>query len=315
MASKLKLNTVYNEDCLQTMGRMEDDSVDLTVTSPPYDDRRSYDALIKGLKPEFNGYSFPFEKIAKELYRVTKPGGVVVWIVADATVGGSETGNSFRQALFFKECGFCLHDTMVYQKPPRGAQGNNHGYWQVWEYMFVLTKGRPKTINLIKDRKNREARQGDNGTKRLRSGELKKTKRGGYDEFGRRTNVWYYITGKGHSASDNIAYKHPAPFPEKLALDHILSWSNEGDLVYDPFMGGGTTAKMCILTGRKWVGSELMEKFYKVSQERVAEGLKVVKENEAIKKKSVVIENSNETNGYFCFQGVQPIMVDDGQYF
>lgn len=271
MRNDIRNNKIYNECCLKTMSRMPDNFIDLTVTSPPYDDLRSYNNRIKGVKSEYNGYSFPFEPIAKELFRVTKDGGVVVWVVSDATVGGSETGTSFRQALFFKECGFNLFDTMIYAKPPRGAVGNNNTYWQSFEYMFVFSKGCPKTINLIKDRENKEARNGDNGTKRLQNGELLKLKRGGYGEFGRRTNIWEYNIGKGHSASDEIAHEHPAIFPEKLARDHVYTWSNIGDLVYDPMMGSGTVAKVCLFEDRNYIGSEINKEYCKIAEKRIAQ--------------------------------------------
>jgi DNA modification methylase len=270
MKREILNNRIYQEDCLATMASMPDNYIDLTITSPPYDELRTYNNKIRGTKTEFNGYTFHFEKIASELYRITKDGGVVVWIVGDATIAGSETGTSFRQALFFKECGFNLFDTMIYLKPPRGAVGNNNTYWQSFEYMFVLCKGKPKTINLIKDRENKEARKGDNGTKRLQNGNLLQLKRGGYGEFGRRTNVWEYRVGKGHSASDEFAYAHPAIFPEKLAQDHITTWSKPGDVVYDPMMGSGTVAKMCILEGRKFIGSEINKEYCKIANKRIA---------------------------------------------
>lgn len=269
MKKEIEENVIYNECCLQTMKRMPDNYADLTITSPPYDDLRTYNNHIKGNKSEFNGFSFEFENIAKELYRVTKEGGVVVWIVSDATTSGNETGNSFRQALFFKECGFNLFDTMIYSKPPRGAVGNNTTYWQSFEYMFVLSKGRPKTINLITDRENKESRKGDNGTKRLQNGELLNVSRGGYGEYGRRTNIWEYNIGKGHSASDEFAYEHPAIFPEKLARDHIESWSNEGDLIYDPMIGSGTVAKMAILENRNYIGSEIINVYCDIAEKRI----------------------------------------------
>ncbi|MBN8653155.1 MAG: site-specific DNA-methyltransferase [Cytophagales bacterium] len=270
MKREILNNRIYQEDCLATMGSMPDNYIDLTITSPPYDELRTYNNKIRGTKTEFNGYTFHFEKIASELYRITKDGGIVVWIVGDATIAGSESGTSFRQALFFKECGFNLFDTMIYLKPPRGAVGNNNTYWQSFEYMFVLCKGKPKTINLIKDRENKEARKGDNGTKRLQNGNLLQLKRGGYGEFGRRTNVWEYRVGKGHSASDEFAYAHPAIFPEKLAQDHITTWSKPGDVVYDPMMGSGTVAKMCILEGRKFIGSEINKEYCKIANKRIA---------------------------------------------
>lgn len=253
----MELNRIYCENNLDTVARMPDNFLDLTVTSPPYDNLRTY-----------NGYCFDFEAVAKELYRVTKQGGVVVWVVGDATVKGSETGMSFKQALYFMKCGFNLHDTMIYSKPPRGACGNNNGYWQTFEYMFILSKGKPKTINLIIDRENKESRKGDSGTKRLVSGELLKVHRGGYGKFGRRTNIWEYRIGKGHSTKDDVA-THPAIFPELLANDHIISWSNEGDLVYDPFMGSGTTAKMAIKNNRKFIGSEISQEYCDIANKRI----------------------------------------------
>jgi DNA modification methylase len=257
--SPLELNAIYNENCLTTLSRMPDDFLDLTITSPPYDDMRNY----SGRK------NFEFDLIAKELFRVTKNGGILVWIVGDQTIKGNESGTSFRQALKFKEIGFNLFDTMIYLKTPRGAVGNNNTYWQSFEYMFILCKGKPKTINLIKDRQNKEARTGDNSTKRLHDGSLLKQKRGGYAKVGRRTNVWEYLVGKGHSASDKLAYEHPAIFPEKLAQDHIISWSNKGDIVYDPFMGSGTTAKMSILNSRKFIGSEISKDYCRVANKRL----------------------------------------------
>jgi DNA modification methylase len=280
MKKQIEENIIYNECCLQTMRRMQDNYVDLTITSPPYDDLRTYNNHIKGIKSEFNGFSFQFESIAKELFRITKQGGVVVWIVSDSTTSGNETGNSFRQALFFKECGFNLFDTMIYSKPPRGAVGNNTTYWQSFEYMFILSKGRPKTINLLTDRENKESRKGDNGTKRLQNGELLNVSRGGYGEYGRRTNIWEYNIGKGHSASDEFAYEHPAIFPEKLARDHIESWSNEGDLIYDPMIGSGTVAKMAILENRNFIGSEIIKDYCDIAEKRIniAQQLTVIEE-------------------------------------
>jgi len=259
----IELNKTYNENCLDTMKEMSNDFVDMTLTSPPYDNLRDY-----------KGYSFDFEPIADELYRITKPGGVVVWVIGDATIKGSETGTSFKQALFFKEVGFNLFDTMIYAKKPRGAVGNNKTYWQTFEYMFVFSKGTPNTINLIKDRKNKESRKGDRGTKRLTDGSLKKIERAGYEEYGRRTNIWEYDVGKGHSSSDDVAFEHPAIFPEKLAKDHIVSWTNEGDLVYDCFMGSGTTAKMCMENNRNYIGSEISKEYCEIIQKRL-EPLKV----------------------------------------
>ena len=254
----MNTNTIYNENCLITMAKIPNDFVELILTSPPYDSMRDY-----------HNTDFDFKAIAKELYRILKDGCVLVWIVGDATVKGNETGTSFQQALYFKEIGFNLFDTMIYAKQSRGAVGNNKSYWQTFEYMFVLSKGHPKTINLLRDRPNKESRKGDTGTKRLQNGDLIQIKRAGYAQFGRRTNIWEYHVGKGHSTKDEIAFKHPAIFPEKLAEDHIVSWSNAGDLIYDPFMGSGTTAKMALLNNRNYIGSEISKIYYNLSLERI----------------------------------------------
>jgi len=262
----MEINKIYNENCLDTMARMPDGFIDLTVTSPPYDGLRDY-----------NGYSFPFEEIAKELFRVTKQGGVLVWIVNDATINGSESGTSFRQALYFMEVGFNLHDTMIYEKSGCPFPEQNR-YYPIFEYMFILSKGKPKTTNLIKDRKNNYA--GDKVARKSHSrqtdGTLKENsayridKNRTLDYIGIRYNIWRYITGSGNSTTDDIAFKHPAIFPEKLAEDHIVSWSNEGDLVYDCFGGSGTTAKMAHKWKRNWILSEISKEYVELAEKRIA---------------------------------------------
>ena len=256
----MEINKIYNENCLDTMAMMPDGFVDLTVTSPPYDNLRTY-----------NGYSFDFEAVAKELYRVTKQGGVVVWVVGDATKDGSETGTSFRQALFFKEIGFNLHDTMIWVKDGGGAIGSNKCYTQNFEYMFVFSKGAPNSYNLIRDKPNGSYGKGGLRVgRRKATGEHKIEQRKPAQEFSRRNNWWYTPTGNS-ATSDKFAYEHPAIFPEQLANDHIISWSNEGDLVYDPFMGSGTTAKMAILNKRNWIGSEISQEYCEIAEKRINE--------------------------------------------
>ncbi len=253
---------VHNESCLDTMARMPDNHLDLTVTSPPYDTIRAYEGL-------------PFDtfmRIAAELYRVTKPGGVVVWVVGDEVRDGDESGTSFRQALHFKECGFNLHDTMIYSKGPKGARGGNQTYMHSFEYMFVFSKGRPKSIHLIRDRKQ-TARKTHTLLDRNRDGTRNRRTEKGYGTMGRRTNIWLYYTGLNNTTKDKVAFQHPAVFPDKLAADHIISWSDAGDLVYDPFMGSGTVAKMCVKLNRRYVGSEINPEYCKIIAERLHENL------------------------------------------
>ena len=244
-----------NDDCLSFMKKLDDCCVDLTVTSPPYDNLRKY-----------NGYYFDFENIAKELFRITKDGGVVVWVVGDSTIKGSETGTSFRQALHFMDCGFNLHDTMIYAKENPIPQNHNR-YEQSFEYMFVLSKGKPKTFNPLRESTknagkkfnwgNRKTKLDDNQCRRDRESEeleVKPTKI--------KKNIFYYYVGGGKTG-------HPAVFPEQLAKDHIISWSNIGDVVFDPFLGSGTTAKMAIETGRKFLGCEISEEYCEIIKNRL----------------------------------------------
>lgn len=253
----MEINKNYNESNLETMARMPDNFIDLTVTSPPYDNLRDY-----------KGYTFPFEEIAKELYRVTKEGGVVVWVVGDATINGSETGTSFRQALYFMECGFKLHDTMIYEKC--GVMPSQNRYCQMFEYMFVFCKGKPKSVNIIKDRKNNWGNtKTGNISQRQKDGTVKKNGVKNISEFGSRFNIWRIMNEGGFMNKDAATKLHPATFPMELANDHIISWSNEGDLVYDCFMGSGTTAKMAILNNRNWIGSEMSSEYCEIIEQRV----------------------------------------------
>jgi len=239
-----------------------DNSIDLVVTSPPYDNLRTY-----------GGHSWDFEGVAQQLWRVIKPGGVVVWVVADATINGSETGTSFRQALRFMEIGFRLHDTMIYEK--HGFSFPDHvRCHQIFEFMFCLSKGDVTKFTQIKDRKTVEGgrplggdyKRDKNGHSVMREGS---DKRGLRSEWGGRTNIWKINAGGGISAQDSVAFNHPAIFPEALARDHILSWSNEGDLVLDPFNGSGTTTKMAKHMGRRAIGIEMNETYCEIAAKRL----------------------------------------------
>ena len=231
--------------------------VDLTVTSPPYGKLRTYKDTL-----EWN--ETIWKQVINKLYLITKDGGVVVWIVGDATVRGSETDTSFKQALYFKEVGFNLYDTMIWEKPSPQAPTEGR-YYDVFEYMFIFSNGKPKAINLLKDRKNKSA--GTVSNKETRSGresrKILKEKRV-VKEFSRRFNIWHVSRGKNKT-------NHPAVFPEALAEDHILSWSNEGDTVFDPFMGSGTTGKMANINSRNFIGIEKVPEYFNISQKRIGE--------------------------------------------
>lgn len=249
------LDNIYNIDCLEGMKRLPDNSIDLVVTSPPYDNLRNY-----------NGYSFDFEGIATELFRVMKDTGVVVWVVGDKIEKGNRSLTSFKQCLFFQQVGFKVHDVMIYRKKNTPFMRSN-AYTNCYEFMFVFAKNKIVTFNPIKTKTARHGIEKLVSNKRADGVNNKVV--GKLNEEKTLTNIWDYAVGLGGTTNDKIAFKHPAVFPEKLAQDHILSWSNEGDIVFDPFSGSGTTCKMAKLNNRKYLGMEISAEYTEISKERM----------------------------------------------
>lgn len=254
---------LFTGDNVEVLRReVQDNSVQLTVTSPPYDNLRKY-----------NGFTWNFEQVARELYRVTKLGGVVVWVTADATLKGSETGTSFRQALFLRDvCGFNLHDTMIYSsdKPPL----THNRYEQKFEFMFVFSKGRPGVFNPFRDPCKYAGQNKSKQRYRQDGAELSAAHKQlpvNLDKI--RGNIWFFSTGHGKTTLDKEAFEHPAIFPELLARDHVLSWSNPGDLVLDPFCGSGTTGKMALLNSRRFIGIDISPAYVDLSAGRIRKAL------------------------------------------
>tara|TARA_Y100001968_G_scaffold135016_1_gene123165 strand:- start:2018 stop:2860 length:843 start_codon:yes stop_codon:yes gene_type:complete len=265
----LEVNKTYHVNCIAGMQQLDDECIDLVVTSPPYDDLRTYNDNTKW---DIN----VFYSVAAQLTRVLKPGGVIMWNVNDATIKGSESGSSFRQALHFKDvCGLRLHDTMIYEKTGTAfASGvNSVRYTQQFEYCFILSKGKPKTVNLLCDKKNKWAghQSWGNAQTRKKDGSIhdpgKKSKE--IKEWGVRTNIWKIKNSGGFGQSSKSAYKHPATMPEELARGHIHTWSNEGDLILDPFMGSGTSAQICLEMLRDYIGFEIDDEYYNMCVDRV----------------------------------------------
>ena len=244
-------------DCLEVMKSLPGQSIDLTVTSPPYDNLRTY-----------NGYSFDFEGVAKELHRVTKDGGVIVWIVGDATINGSETGTSFRQALYFKEIGFNLHDTMIFKKSNPIPQIYRKRYNNEFEYMFVFSKGLVKTHNPIMiSCLHAGQKMGNSKYKNFSKKEQIRTKLANPIKDKKiKSNIWEYAVGQNKESKE-----HPAPFPIQLAYDHVISWSNEGDTVLDCFLGSGTTGKVAKQLNRRFIGIEISPEYLEIAKNRINE--------------------------------------------
>lgn len=260
------INQIICGDNVEICKLLPDDSIDLIITSPPYAKIRNY-----------NGYSFKFEELAKEMYRIMKPGAVAVWVVNDQYEKGSRNLDSFKQAIYFKEqCGFNINDVMIYEKPGMRYPSPIR-YHQIYEFMHILSKGRPKTINFIKDRKNIYAGQKNarKNANRQINGELTPNSAWKLDpnrriaDYGRRNNIWKYSVGKGHMTKDEIAYKHPAIFPEKLVYDHVISWSNPDDIILDPFSGSGTTCKVAKLLNRNFIGIDVSQEYCNIAKERL----------------------------------------------
>lgn len=260
----MNLFEIYPESCLDTMARMEDNFVNMTITSPPYDDLR-----------EYNGYHFPVEEIASALFRVTMKGGVVIWVVGDRTVNGDETLTSFKHAFAFRKAGFRVHDTMIYAKNNPIPSDCGKRYRQCFEYMFCFSKGQPETFNPIYE-PTKSAGQ------KITAFRITGKGRGNLpdEDIGREiksqrkvSNIFAYNVGTS-SSKDKVAFKHPAIFPEKLVEDQIFTWTNEGDVVYDCFMGSGTTAKVAEQLNRQWLGSEVSDEYVKIAEQRLRPYLK-----------------------------------------
>ena len=256
---KTKLDNIYRSDCVEFMKSMDENSVDLTVTSPPYDELRDY-----------KGYSFDFESIAKQLFRVTKKGGVVVWVVGDKIKKGNKTLTSFKQSLFFQQIGFNVHDVMIYRKKNTPFMRSN-AYTNCFEFMFVFSKDSPKTFIPLKVKTVRQGKEmlpfnkGADGVNKKSLGELKPEKT--------MTNIWEYAVGYGGSTSDRLAFEHPAIFPERLAEDHILSWTKVGDVVFDPMCGSGTTCKMAAFNKRHYLGCDISQEYVELAKKRLKNAL------------------------------------------
>jgi len=260
------INQIYNEDCLDTMGRMPNNYIDLIVTSPPYDAMRKYGGN-KTYHQRLNdtGFSFQFEDIALELIRTLKQGGVIMWNVADQTIKGSRTGNSMRQALFFMDNGLFLHDHLIWYKTGTPFP-SIYRYRNVWENMFILSKGKPKTFNPIMIKNKTGGRIWDNRRQRNEEGLLQDTNKIiQVKEFGIDKNVWLIPNGYTNSKQFKGAESHPAIFPDEMARRHIISWTNEGDIVYDPFLGSATTTRIARDMNRRWIGSELHTPYFEVA--------------------------------------------------
>ena len=284
----IEKNSFYNINCLDGMSKIEDNIIDLTITSPPYDDLRMYDG---------SSDKFPtqFKKIAEELYRITKDGGILVWVVGDSTKQFCETLTSFKQAIYFVEkCGFKLLDTMIYKKRSYApAYPTLRRYASVFEYMFVFSKGRPKTFNELKEPKLDSSIQEKSSIRsfRQKNGELKKVLVDSSNKQKAKTNVWEYLTGCHCNDEDKQKFKHPATFPNKLVEEHILTWSNKGDLIFDPMCGSGTTIFIAKKLERNYIGFEIAYRYMDIIKKRMSQNLLIKPE---VNKPSLSQNNKKE---------------------
>ena len=258
------INKLFLGDAEKKLKEIPDESIDASVTSPPYDKLRTYTGSIDTWNIE------KFKNIADQLYRVTKKGGIVAWVVGDATIKGSKTLSSFKQAIYFQEIGFDMFDVLIYEKSGSGPPHKNR-YFNVFEYIFILSKGRPKTINLLKDKLNKWGGYKTYAeiTRREADGTLTKKEQKTIGKYGIRTNIWKYNNGKGQTTRDKVAHNHPAIFPEKLVEDILKSWTSEGDIILDPFGGSGTTAKISYIMDRKYIYIEQVEEYYRLASKRI----------------------------------------------
>jgi site-specific DNA-methyltransferase (adenine-specific) len=252
------INQIIEGNCIDIMKEFDDEVIDLTITSPPYDDLRNY-----------KGFVFPFENIAKELFRITKQGGVVVWVVADATIKSTETGTSFKQALYFKEIGFNLHDTMIFRKKNPIPQIYRKRYNNEFEFMFVFSKGVVKTHNsLMVDCMHAGLELNGTTYKNYSKNEQVREKLANPVKDKKiKGNIWEYVVGK--KQEDQEAKGHPAPFPCQLVRDHVFSWTNPDDIVFDPMSGSGTTCRVAAEMERKYIGIDISSEYCEIARKRI----------------------------------------------
>ena len=242
-------------DCVEFLSGVQSAVFDCTVTSPPYDMLRDYE-----------GFAVDYTRLFAELYRTTKTGGVVVWVVADQTKDGTESLSSFRQAIGLREAGFDLLDTMIFVKSGSGAAGSRYCYWQVFDYMFVFTKGRPAVTNLLHDVPNKFAGERTTKGRVNKKNELRDRKSRTIQDYSKRGNVWKYAVGNNNG---DFRSPHPAPFPEVLVSDHIHSWTEQDAVVFDPFGGSGTTAWVAREMGRRFVSGDVSREYAAIAAERL----------------------------------------------
>lgn len=260
------MNGLQLGDCLEGMRQIDSNAVDLTVTSPPYDAMRDY-----------GGHEWDFAEIATELFRITKPGGIVAWNVQNQIIGGQESLSAERQRLYFCDaCGFRPHSTIYVLTTAAFRKPSKARYADTVQLVYIFSKGTPKTINILKDRKNKTAGASVRyGTRKKdgsrRYGNLKIT-----PDLGYRTNAWYIKQCVQPHASNKFIHEHPALMPEPLAQDLVLSFSNPMELVLDPFAGAGTTARAAILSGRQYVGFEVHKPYYELAMKNIDDAHRVL---------------------------------------
>ncbi|NQU26320.1 MAG: site-specific DNA-methyltransferase [Candidatus Nealsonbacteria bacterium] len=251
------INTIVLCDCIIGMRELSKETIPLTVTSPPYDNLRDY-----------GKHGFNFEAIANELYRITMQGGVVVWVVQDQIKKGSETGTSAWQQLYFQRIGFRIHHRMV-MLPLGNRNTTPVRYGNALQFALVLSKGRPRYVNLIRDKRNATGGQAHTYNQRTKDGRIVSQRTAITRTWGPREPVWTYAVGGCHTTEDAFTSEHPAMMPEAMAADHIISWSRPGDLVFDPMCGAATTCKMALLNHRRYLGLEIHERYFQIAQERM----------------------------------------------
>lgn len=255
------LNKIFCADNIQfCREKIPSNSIDMIMTSPPYDSLRTY-----------KGFEWNFEGLTHELYRILKVGGVVVWVVNDAVVNGRKTLTSMRQAIYFVDyAGFNMWDVMGYCKEaPQPIPASMKRYSSAYEYTFVLTKDiSPKTFNPIMEKTKWAGLVSSTGF-RQPNGDVRNTRMQKINDEKIKSNLWFYGVGFNQTTTDKFAFDHPAMYPEELVKDHVISWTNPGDIIYDPFMGSGTTAKISMMLGRNFIGTDISEEYCKIARKRV----------------------------------------------
>lgn len=256
---EFELNEIYCIDCVEGMKKIPDNSVDIVVTSPPYDGIRDY-----------NGFNFDLHETGRGLIRILKEGGIVAMVIQDQTKNFGKTLTSFKTIIdWCDNIGFKLFECVIYRK--HGSEG---AWWTNrfrvdHEYMPIFLKGeKPQYFNKenLKVPSIHGGKVMTGSGSRRTDGKTNARVTRPINTMKCRGTIWNYLMA---GDKDPIKRQHPAPFPDQIPLDFIECFCPPGGVVLDPFMGSGSTAVAAKKLNRKYIGFDTSEEYIKIAHARL----------------------------------------------